>query len=187
MSRVEYKIREVKSDWLEKALLKYGARKIFEDEVFTTYYDRIDGNFMKLGKRLTVSKQGDAGVLSFKDKYNSPGIGVSNEITVEVLDPLLMDKVMVALGFTHFKTFKKFRKEYQYDSITLTFDKYREELDFIPEFLIIEADKEKDAFEWAEKLGYKEESLKVTTVLELIKYYKDLSDKVEGSASEKGK
>jgi adenylate cyclase class IV len=182
MARVEYKIREVNREWLEGILINAGAVRKLDKEIFTSYYDiKGDEQFIKTGKRLSVSDGGDTGFISFKDKYSEKGEGISDELVVEVSDPLLMDKILSELGYTPYKTFKKKRIEFHHGPTVITFDKYLGEFEYIPEFMIIESDTEEHVAEWIEQMGYHKEDAEIITVLNLIKYYKGLADSVLSS------
>lgn len=172
MQRVEFKIKEVDRKWLEDVLYKHGAEKIFEGELKDIYYDNPRDNFLKNGKRITLRTKGSVSKLNYRDKYQELGIGVHDEFEVEVSDGEMMDKIMRGLGFEHFKMFKKYRYDYNKDDIIISFDKYLGDLDYIPEFMMIEAPSEDIAYEWAERFGYTEDDCEVLSVLDIIEFYK---------------
>lgn len=172
MQRVEFKIREVNRKWLEDVLYKHGAEKIFEGELKDIYYDNPRDNFLKKGKRITLRTKGSISKLTFRDKYNDLGVGLIDEWEVEVSDGDMMDKIMIGLGFEHFKMFKKYRFDYNKDDVIISFDKYLGDLDYIPEFMMIEASNEEDVYKWAELFGYKEDDCEALSVLDLIESYK---------------
>ncbi len=171
MQRIEYKIRDVNRKWLEDVLYKHGAEKIFEGEMKDIYYDNPLDNFMKKGKRITLRTKGATSKLSFRDKYNDLGIGIVDEWEVEVSNGDMMDKIMLGLGFEHFKVFKKYRVDYHKDDVIISFDKYLGDLDSIPEFMMIEASSEEEVFKWAELFGYTRDDCEALSVLDIIGFY----------------
>lgn len=173
MHRIEFKVREINRPWLEQTLAQYGAAKVFEGEITDIYYEHKDGSFLKSGKRVTVRMKGDKHRLSFKNKYNDIGVGVVDEWEVEVSDGHMMDKIMIGLGFTHFKVFKKYRVDYKHGDVIISFDKYKGELEHIPEFMMLEGSAEEQIYEWAERLGYTQDQLEALSVLDLIEAYSD--------------
>lgn len=171
MQRVEYKIKDVNRKWLEDVLYKHGAERIFEGNLKDIYYDNPRDNFVKKGKRITLRTKGSVNKLTYRDKYDGLGIGVLDEFEVEVSDGEMMDKIMLGLGFTHFKMFKKYRVDYGKDDVIISFDKYLGDLDHIPEFMMIEANSDEEVYKWAELFGYTEDDCEAISVLELIDFY----------------
>ena len=174
MKRVEYKIKEVDRAWIETVLLDNGAVKVFEGDLITTYFNRKDDDFMASGRRLSLRYKANKSVLTFKDKYNDVGVGVADEFSVEVSDPHLMKGILAGMGFISFKTFRKYRYDYQIGETTFSFDKYQDDFEYVPEFMMIEAESKEEVVKWAQKFNHNESECEIISVLELIQLYKNL-------------
>lgn len=181
MARLEYKVREVNRSSMQSLLEQYQAELLFDGEVFTAYYDKVHSDFINNGKRLTVTSTKDGhGIISFRDKYKEKGENLPDEYEVEVSDPELMDKILSGVGFTHFMNFNKHRTEFYIEEFNLIviFEKYLGDLDYIPEFMIIEAEEESDLNSWIEHAGISEDQLMQVSVMDLIKHYRALAESV---------
>lgn len=168
---VEFKILNVDREWITKVLKKHGAELIFNGEIVTEYFDRETDNFIKDGKRLRLRNKADTTRLAFRDSYNEDRLGEVDEVEIEVNDIENTRKLLKSIGFESFKRFKKYRYDYKVGNSFISFDNYREDLKYIPEFLTIEAPMESIAFKWAERFGYQRKDCKVITVTELINKY----------------
>jgi len=176
MKQIEYKIREVKRDVIIPILKGFGATKLYEGEMSTTYYDSKALNFVNSGKRLSMRTKGDKTFMTFKNKYHDLDLSVSDEYETEVTDPLAMNNILEGLGYEQMMKFHKERVDYQIDDVIFSFDRYIGEYAFIPEFLTIEAGNEAIIFYWAEGLEIDRKRLESITILDLIKYYQKAED-----------
>ena len=176
MKQIEYKIRNISKAVLSPRLETFGASKLFEGEIVTTYYESKALNFTASGKRLSMRTKGDFTMLTYKNKYHDLEVSVSDELEVEVTNPLAMNGILEGLGFEQMMKFHKNRTDYRIDNATFSFDKYIGEYSFIPEFLTIESDNEAIIFYWAEELGIDREKLEGITILDMIKEYQSKND-----------
>jgi adenylate cyclase class IV len=176
MKRIEYKIRDVNLEWLETILEDHQATKTFEGELFTTYFDKSGEEFVKSGQRLSVRHKGSHATITFRDKYSKLASGDVQEYTLEADDAEAATNLLLAVGFKKFKTFKNYRYDYKVDCkidcITISFDKYLDDLEFIPEFMTIEGDSEEKIMKWVEKFGYLKSDCEAISVVDLIKDYR---------------
>lgn len=171
MKQIEYKIRDVNRELIAPFLETFGASKVFEGEIMTTYYDSKPLNFINSGKRLSLRTKGENSLLTYKNKYTDLEMSVSDEFEVEVTNPLAMNRILEGLGYEQFIKFHKFRVDYKIDNVGFSFDKYKGEYEHIPEFLTIESDNEAIILYWAQELGIDRRRLEAITILDLIKMH----------------
>jgi len=172
MKQIEYKIREVKREIITPLLENFGATKLYEGEMSTTYYDSKALNFVASGKRLSMRTKGSKSFMTFKNKYHDLDLSVSDEYEVEVTNPLAMNGILEGLGYEQMMKFHKERLDYKIDDVTFSFDRYLGEYAFIPEFLTVEATNEAIIFYWAEELKIDRNRFESITIIDLIKHYK---------------
>lgn len=173
MKQVEFKVREVNRNEFLSQLEAYGAEITFTGEISTVYYDNKDIGFADSGKRLCLRSKGQETMLTFKNKYSDLEVSISDEYEISISDPLTMEKVLEGMGYEPLVKFQKDRVDLKIDDVYFSFDKYRGEYSFIPEFLTIESNNEAIILYWADELGIKRENLESITVLGLIKMYQD--------------
>lgn len=169
--RTEFKILEVDRKWISAELEKLSAKKTFEGEIITTYFDKLSENLVRSGRRLRLRKKGDITTISLRDKYleSLKGFVQEKEVVVGNYDEML--EIMKSLGYQVFKEFSKYRYDYEVAGVTVSFDKYRGEHEEIPEFMMIEANSEDEVYEWAEKLGYSQKDCVAISIIDLINKY----------------
>lgn len=177
MKRIEYKIRKVNRQWLETVLEDHQAVKTFEGELFTTYLDKPGEEFIKAGQRLSVRHKGNNATITFRDKYSKLADGDVVEYTMEVDKASEAVNLFEAIGFRTFKTFRNYRYDYKVNGVTVSFDKYLDDLEFIPEFMTIEGDSEESVMTWVTKFGYQREDCEAISVVDLIKDYRNKQSK----------
>ncbi|MFA5797156.1 MAG: class IV adenylate cyclase [Candidatus Woesearchaeota archaeon] len=171
MNEVEVKILEIDRKEIEEKLIKLGAVKIFDDEMYDIKLDNKEGALKNNKQLLRIRKEGKEITLTFKDKSRSEFVKSSEEIEVTVSDFDTIKELFSRLGFTEERSIHKHRTSYKLNNIRYEFDKYLGEYDFVPGFLEIEAQSESDVLAAAKLLGFAKEACKPWTTIDIIEHY----------------
>jgi predicted adenylyl cyclase CyaB len=105
----------VNKDILNK-IKKLRAKKIFDGEMITLYYDFKDNSLTKRGKLLRLRKEGEKTELAFKEKVKSKGdinkTILKENLKVNVEDYDKMRQILKELGMEIIRKTKFNRKEF---------------------------------------------------------------------------
>ena len=172
MEEHEVKILEVNRKEVEKKLIKLGAKKIFDGNLQTIFFDFNDKSILKNKKLVRLRSDGKKTVLCSKKPIEKNKTKIMEENEVEVSDINETKKILESIGLHPCLTMKKRRITYNLADTHFDFDSYIEDFSFIPEFLEIESSNSLDIIRFSKLLGFKEESLKSWTTKDLINFYK---------------
>ncbi|OGW26265.1 MAG: hypothetical protein A2X59_06925 [Nitrospirae bacterium GWC2_42_7] len=173
MREIEVKILEINRDDIEKKLVSFGAKKIFEGEMHALYYDSGDGSIRKNKDTLRIRKEGSRAVLAFKNHVENKEVKIREENEVEISDFNTMQKILGFMGFSVWLEMKKRRITYEYDGLHFEIDKYHGEYEYIPEFMEIEGMDIEKVYKYAEILGFIKEDCLPWDATQLAEYYKN--------------
>jgi len=171
MEEIEVKILDINRKELEKKLISLGAKKIFEGEIYASFFDYKDNSIRKKNNTMRLRKEGNKTVLTYKKPVKHESIKIRKEYETEVSDFKTAKKILESLGLKEWKILKKRRISYKLNNVRFEFDKHIDQYSYVPEFLEIEAKSIEDIYKYAKLLGYKEEDCKPWTIMNLEKYY----------------
>ncbi len=177
IKEIEVKVLEKTHNEMESKLFELGAKKIFEGELYAIFYDNINKSIKDKGQILRLRKEGKKTYLTHKSNILKSNVKIANEIEFEVSDFNKTNLMIKTLGFKEIKSNKKKRVSYKIekDKVRFDFDKYQDELDYIPEFFEIEALEIKTIDKYIKLLGLTKKDYNSFSTNDLEKYYKNLN------------
>ncbi len=171
MKETEVKILEVNRPKIEQTLRNLGAKKIFDDNVETLFFDSKEGTIAKQKNVLRLRKEQDKTELTFKIVHVTQTAKTAEECSVEVSNLETMVKILENLGLSIIDRTKKHRVSYTLDDARFDFDCYSSDYGYIPEFMEIEAKNTDLIYSYAELLGFKAKDCLPWSTIDLIKHY----------------
>jgi adenylate cyclase, class 2 len=179
MKEIEAKILHINREKVEAALVSLGAKKVFDGEIQTFFFDFKDSRIVKAKNVLRLRKEEEKTELTYKQVNITQAAKVAEEFSVEVSDFETTKKILECLDLRATENMQKHRVSYLLDNARFDIDSYLDGYAFIPEFLEIEAESEEAIHRYAGLLGFKQEDCLPWSTNELISYY--------SSAKENGK
>jgi predicted adenylyl cyclase CyaB len=171
MKEIEVKILEIKRKNVEETLVRLGAKKVFDGDIRTLFFDFEDGKIIKAKDVLRLRKEEDKIELTYKKVRVDKAAKNAEEYSVEVSDLEMTEKILQNLGLGIIDDMLKHRVSYKLDTARYDMDRYLGKYDFIPEFLEIEAENVKAIHHYAGLLGYEPKDCLPWSTKELIEYY----------------
>jgi adenylate cyclase class 2 len=171
MKETEVKILEVNKAKAEKTLANLGAKKVFDGDIKTLFFDFKKGTIIKQKNVLRLRKEQDKTELTYKKVYFTPSTKTAEEYSVEVSSLETMEKILKNLGLSIIESMQKHRVSYTIDDARFDFDRYFGRYGFIPEFLEIEANNTDLIYKYAALLGFKRKDCLPWSTTELINHY----------------
>ena len=171
MKEIEAKILQVNGKKIEEALVSLGARKVFDGEIQTFFFDFKDNSIIKAKNVLRLRREEIKTELTYKKVSVTQGVKVAEEYSVEVSDFDTAKKILESLGLEATESMQKHRVSYLLNNTRFDIDHYLDRYSFIPDFLEIEAESEVTIHRYAGLLGFKPEDCLPWSTNELIKYY----------------
>jgi predicted adenylyl cyclase CyaB len=171
MKEVEVKILEVKRKTIEKSLAKLGAKKVFDGDIQTLFFDFKDGKIIKAKDVLRLRKEEDKIELTYKKVRVGKAAKNAEEYSVKVADLEITEKILHNLGLDIIDNMLKHRVSYKLYTARFDMDRYLGKYDFIPELLEIEAENVEAIYKYADLLGYKPKDCLPWSTKELIEHY----------------
>ncbi len=172
MKEIEVKILEVNRKEIEKKLLGLEAKKVFDDCMEAFYFDDEEGSLKKKGVILRVRKEAGEVYLFVKSNVSKEIVKSADEKVVKVESFDAIEEILGVLGFFVKGIAKKKRVMYKAGGASFCFDKYQDDLSFIPEFFEVEAGSEEEVLKYVKLLGFRENDCRSWSLSELIKNYK---------------
>lgn len=168
MKEIEVKILEIDKEKIVKKLENLGAKKIFDEEMFSVYYD-IDykGDFERT---MRIRKKDSKNILTFKRRKSESKFKISEEVEINVDDFEKTRKILKYLGAKERDASKTHRISYRIKNSVVEIDTK----EGIPTYLEIESQDEAEIKEIVELLGYKIEDTNNWSGKQLMKYYSKL-------------
>jgi len=173
MKEVEVKILNVDRPKIEDRLIALGARKYFDDEIKAKAFDFEDEKIKKDKSLIRLRLEGTKAVLTFKKKLSAKESKICEELQVDVSNFEEMKSILEQLGLKETGSLVKHRISYVLNNVKFEFDKFKEENDFVPEFLEIEANDEETLFKYVELMGFTKDDCKPWGGKKVINYYKN--------------
>jgi predicted adenylyl cyclase CyaB len=171
MKELEIKILEVQRDRIKTILANLGAKKVFEGEIETVFFDFRDGAIIKAKNVLRLRKEKDKTGLTLKTVHGNQEVKTADEYTVEVSSLETMKKILEFLGLSVIEEMRKHRVSYDLEQAHVDIDQYLGNFAYIPEFLEIEAENIELIHKYAEALGYKAKDCLPWSTSDLINFY----------------
>ncbi len=179
MREIEAKILEVNRAKVEETLIGLGAKKIFDGDIQTFFFDYKDGSIVKAKDVLRLRKEQNQVELTYKKVHVTQTAKVAEEYSVEISDFEVMKKILETLGLFVTESMEKHRVSYKLDQARFDIDCYYGSYDFIPEFLEIEAENTEPIHKYAALLGFKDKDCLPWSTVELINHYSSKKGKNE--------
>ena len=171
MKELEVKILEVNRTRIEETLTSLGAKKVFDGDIQTSFFDFKEGTIIKAKNVLRLRKEQDKTELTYKKVHMTQTAKLAEEYSVEVSNLELMKKILENLGLTVTESMQKHRVSYTLDHTRFDIDRYAGSYRYIPEFLEIEAENIDLIHKYAGLLGFKAEDCLPWSTNELIQHY----------------
>jgi predicted adenylyl cyclase CyaB len=171
MEEIEVKILKVNRTLIEKTLILLGAKKVFDGEVETIFYDFREGTIIKQKNVLRLRKEQNKIELTYKKVHATQTAKTAEEYSVEISNLETMEKILENLGLSIIERTHKKRVSYTFDDARFDFDHYSGDLAYIPEFLEIEAKSTDAIFKYATLFNFKAEDCLPWSTADLIKHY----------------
>jgi len=179
MQEIEVKILEVNREKVEEKLARLGARKIYDDDIQTFFFDFKDGRIVKTKDVLRLRKEQGKTELTYKKVHATQTAKNAEEYSVEVSNIETTQKILEYLGLVATEKMLKHRISYEVDNVRFDIDRYLDNYKFIPEFMEIEAENVDAIYKYAELLGFKPKDCLPWSTEELIRYYKEKKGKTK--------
>jgi len=167
MREIEVKILEIDIDSVISKLKSLGAKKSYDKQFISYYYDYKDERLKENKSVFRLRKEEKINRISFKKFISKDIVKDMEEIECLVDDFENFRLIMKMSGFIESNPFQKRRISYKLKEVTFDIDTYPR----IPPFLEIEADSYETIVKYAELLGFKKEQLKPWNSKELFKHY----------------
>ena len=180
MKEIEVKILEVNRQKIEETLARLGAKKIFDGDIQTLFFDFKDGTIIKAKNVLRLRKEQNKTELTYKKVHVTQTAKVAEEYSVEVSNLETMKKILENLGLSIIENMQKHRVSYKLDHARFDIDRYSGDYGYIPEFLEIEAENTDLIHKYAALLGFKAKDCLPWSTNELIRHYSFKKGKTEG-------
>lgn len=171
MKEIEAKILEIDRNKVEEKLTILGAKKIFDGDVQTFFFDFKDGSIIKAKDVFRLRKEQNLTELTYKKVQFTQTAKVAEEYSVEVSNFEIMKKILENLGLRITEKMEKHRTSYTLDEARFDIDSYCGDYRYIPDFLEIEAKNIDSIRQYAELLGFKAKDCLPWSTNELIQYY----------------
>ena len=171
MKELEVKILEVNRIKIEETLTVLGAKKVFDGDIQTMFFDFKDGAISKAKNVLRLRKERDKTELTYKKVHVTQTAKLAEEYSVEVSNLEAMKKILENIGLSITESMQKHRVSYTLDHARFDIDRYAGNYGYIPEFLEIEAENIDLIHKYAALLGFKAKDCLPWSTNELIQYY----------------
>lgn len=177
MKEIEAKILEVNSKRIKEKLTRLGAKKIFDEDIQTFFFDFKDSTIIKAKNVLRLRQELNKTELTYKKVQVTQGAKVAEELSVEVSSFDTMKKILENLGLFLIGKMEKHRISYLLDQVRFDFDRYFGEYGYIPEFLEIEAENKESIQKYAILLGFKASECLPWSTNDVVQYYSSKKEK----------
>jgi predicted adenylyl cyclase CyaB len=171
MKETEVKILDVNRLKIEQTLKDLGAKKVFDGDIETVFFDYKEGTIIKQKNVLRLRKMQDKTELTYKKVHVTQTAKTAEEYSVEVSSLETTREILENLGLSVIDKMQKHRVSYTLDGARFDFDCYLGDFGYIPEFLEIEAKNTDLIYNYAELLGFKAKDCLPWSTKELIKHY----------------
>jgi adenylate cyclase, class 2 len=167
MKEIEVKILEIDKEKILEQLLAFGAVKVAEGEIYSTFFDFSDGTLKKNKKSLRLRNHNNRKFMTYKAHISQVGTKQEEEFEVDVSSLDEMENILKNIGIDRVDELKGKRTSYKLGKISFEFDEY----DGIPSYMEIEAQSEEEINAWVQKLGINKEKVTPWGSRELFAHY----------------
>ncbi len=171
MKETEVKILEINRAKIEKTLTGLNAKKIFNGNIQTLFFDFKDRSMSKQGKLLRLRKNAQKTELTYKKVKHTKIVKIAEEYSVEISNMETMAQILQNLGLSVTEKMEKYRLSYKIDNAQFDIDHYTGNYAFVPEFLEIEAENIDQIHKYARLLGFNPKDCLPWSTEELIQHY----------------
>ena len=171
MKELEVKILEVNRIKIEETLASLGAKKVFDGDIQTIFFDFKDASIIKAQNVLRLRKEQDKIELTYKKVHVTETIKLAEEYSVGVSDLETMKKILENLGLSIIENMEKNRVSYTIDHTRFDIDRYIGSYSYIPELMEIEAENVDLIHKYASLLGFQAKDCLPWSTDELIRHY----------------
>ena len=171
MKEIEVKILNVDKKKITQVISGFGAEKIFDGEIRTTFFDFGDSRMSKAKNVLRLRKSAKRTLLTFKTILSKEAAKEADEYEVEVSDFQTMKKILEALGLSTSGNIQKHRTSYRLNNVHFDIDRLEKELSYVPTYMEIEAENIDLIYKYAELLGYSAKNCLPWSTEDVINYY----------------
>ncbi|HUK84292.1 MAG TPA: CYTH domain-containing protein [Candidatus Acidoferrum sp.] len=177
MKEIEAKILEVNRPKIEKTLTSLGAKKIFDGDIQTFFFDSKEHTIIKSKDVLRLRKEQNKTELTYKKVHFTETSKDAEEYSVEISDFYTMKTILENIGLFVIESMEKHRVSYVLDQARFDIDCYYGDFAYIPEFLEIEAENSDSIHKYAGFLGFKPEDCLPWSTQDIIQYYSSKKEK----------
>lgn len=171
MDEVEVKILDIDRKKVENKLISLGAKKVFDDEMHAVLFDFKGDSLKKSKMTLRIRKEGGVSFFELKEVVPAKHAKIRKEHRIKISDFEEMRYILEFLGLKPWLIMNKHRTSYELNGVHFDFDNYKDEHEFVPEYLEIEAGDEETVYKYAKMLGFKKEDCKDWVFWDVAKYY----------------
>lgn len=164
---IEVKILEIDKGKIISILENLDAKKKFEGDLQTTYFDYPGMDLRNSKRLLRIRKKGNNIILTAKETVSRDGIRKSNEYETVVEDFEMMRKILKTLGFIEYSKDLKHRTSYKIKNSLVEID----EREHVPTWLEVESPNDEELKEIVVLLGYTMEETSTMVTAEVYKKY----------------
>lgn len=165
---IEVKVIEIDKEKIKDKLISLGAKKIFEGEVISEFYDYKDNNLKLKKSFLRLRQKGDESYITFKKKISKETEKIMEEIESKISDIKAIRNILKNLELNKNKTSKKYRETYKINDTLFEFDKIKD----IPLFMEIESPNKEEINKYIKLLNIPKEKVKPWSTKDILKHYK---------------
>ena len=171
MKEIEVKVLGVDKKKIIEIISRFGAKKTFEGQIETTFFDFADVRISKAKGILRLRKAGEKSLLTFKTILSQESAKEAEEFEVVVSDLQIMKKILKALGLSETGKILKHRISFSLGNVHFDLDTYENELSYVPPYLEIEAENIDLIYKYAELLGHRIKDCLPWSTEDVINYY----------------
>lgn len=179
MKELEVKILEVNRIKIEEILTSLGAKKVFDGDIQTMFFDFKDGAIINAKNVLRLRKEQDRTELTYKKVHITETAKLAEEYSVEVSNLETMKKILENIGLSITESMQKHRVSYTLNHTRFDIDCYAGNYGYIPELLEIESENIDLIHKYAALLGFQAKDCLPWSTDELIHHYSFKKGKTE--------
>lgn len=171
MKETEVKVLNVDKKKTIEIISRFGAEKIFEGEIKTTFFDFEDARISKAKNVLRLRQAGQSSQLTFNPILSKQSAKEAEEYEGEVSDLQTMKKILESLGLSETGNIQKHRTSYRLNNVKFDIDTHENEFSYVPPYLEIEAENIDLIYKYTELLGYSAKDCLPWSTEDVINYY----------------
>jgi adenylate cyclase class 2 len=171
MEEIEAKILEVDRTKICQILTELGAKKVFDGEMETFFFDFETRSIAKAKNLLRLRREDNQVVLTFKNVLSNQAAKIAKEYSVDVSSLDAARKILECLGLQVVESMQKHRVSYHLGAVHFDLDRYKGDYAYLPEFLEIEAPNIELIHKYAQTLGFSTNDCLPWSTLDLINHY----------------